>query len=197
MSRRTLSWAFVALSLTLMGGMPTIEAPRGPQSAAAETRPAPTAIDTDPSDDNTQQLPPPITPELREVRAVTYTFESPIVWPRDAKRRQVILVAGARAGDYYAWMVADGTRVGSVFFLQGQPDVDNLVLRLGRTLVATTASSPLDQQSWGIAGTIVIPDPPPQGPGGFPELYIQRVMNTAWYLDRSATQATLPVYRSP
>jgi hypothetical protein len=143
------------------------------------------------------QQPPPITPDLREVRAVTYTSETAIVWPRDARRRQVILVAGARAGDYYAWMVADGTRVGSVFFLQGQPDVDNLIWRLGRTLVGSTMSSPLEQASWGIAGTIVIPDPPPQGPGGFPELHIQRVMDTAWYLDRSATQVHLPVYRNP
>lgn len=190
MSRRTLSWAFVALSLTLCGGLPTIHAPRGPQSVAAETRSAPTATTLDSG--SCEPTPPPIAPELRDVRAVTYSPESAITWPLDYKRRQVVFVVGAEPGTYHAWLIADGTRVGSVFFLRSQEDVNSLLGRMTRSLFAVTQSTPLDGASWGIAGTIVIPDPPPQGPGGFPDGYIQRVMDTAWYFDHSTLQTQAP-----
>lgn len=42
----------------------------------------------------------------------------------------------------------------------------------------------------------MIPDPPdPPGPGGYPELYLQRVMDTAWRLDRYAAQPQLQPVR--
>ena len=180
MSKRTLPWAFVALSLAACVSTPAAQQPQAPQQpmpmpapdAAAQprsaTRAAPAAAAAEPPPASGER-PPALSAEARQVRAVAYSADAVVAWPRDARRRQLIISNGSRRGEHFAWLVADGTRVVSLYALRDQADLDSMIVRVGRNLVGTAPSSPFDSASWGIAGTIVIPDPPdPPGPGGYP-----------------------------
>lgn len=122
-----------------------------------------------------------------------------IAWPREARRRQLVITNGWSRGDHYAWLIAEGTKVVSVYHLRTGADLDSLLTRAGRGLVGASMGSPLDKASWSIAGVIVVPDPPPPPePGGFPLWYVQRVMDTAWSLDTHVDQPQIqPVQTGP
>jgi hypothetical protein len=125
---------------------------------------------------------------------VAYSRDTAITWPRDTTRRQLVISGGWQPDERFAWLIADGTKVIAVYRTTTQDELDELVAKVTRGLVFATVGSPDDKNSWGIAGAIKIPDPPPPPePGGFPEYYVDRVMTAAW---RLSTQLSQPVTTS-
>jgi hypothetical protein len=166
MTKRTSIWALMALSLAACGGAMTAQ----PQS---------------------QPRPQPPSPEALEAKAVPYARDTTIAWPRTFTRRQLVISDGWQRDERFTWLIADGTKVVAVYRTGTQEEFNDLHAKLARDLVFATQGSPGDKASWGSAGAIKIPDPPPPGPGGgFPKVYVDAVMTTAW---RISTQVHQPL----
>ena len=123
-------------------------------------------------------------PAARQVRPTAWaTAPATIAWPTTSRRRELVISRGRAADESYAWFIADGRTVVSVFLTTTQAQLDGAVAKFVRDVTLATKSSPTDSMSWGIAGVIIKPPPNPPDPGGFPLWYVEAVMKTATSMD--------------
>lgn len=106
--------------------------------------------------------------------------------PRSIRRVQLVITPGWAAGQHYAWLISNGTEVIRVYRCAGT-EIGEVVEAAVRT-VYPTGSTPLDNLSFGVLGSIHTPPPPPPDPGGFPGDYVQQVMRTAWGMNHEQAQ---------
>jgi hypothetical protein len=125
---------------------------------------------------------PPASRAALEAKPVAWTRTSAELFPKSLGRLQIVITPGWADGEHYAWLIANGTDVIRVYRSRSQ-EIGEIIDAAVRT-VYPTVGTPLDSLSIGVVGSIHKPPPPPPDPGGFPELYVQDVMRTAWGIDR-------------
>jgi hypothetical protein len=117
---------------------------------------------------------------------------SPLVWPSDATRIQVIIRRGYAAtlytaATFYAFIVSDGSRVRRVLHVSNN-DYGGFLTHLNA--VYTAAETPNSERSHSIAGGTYV-GPHPAGPPGDPisPTLISRVLTSAAAIDDAAQAA--------
>jgi hypothetical protein len=131
---------------------------------------------------------PPATRAALDARPVVWKRDSSVaLLPTSIRRLQIVITRGWSAGERYAWLISDGTDVIRVYRC-ASTEVSEVIDAAMRT-VYPTVGSPLDKISFGVVGSIhAPPPPPPPDPGGFPGIYVQQVMHTAWGMNREQVQ---------
>jgi hypothetical protein len=131
--------------------------------------------------------PPPPSPEARATKPIDWSTReaSHKPWRAPGKRLQLVVTGGQAKGEHYAWLVANGTVVLSIYRC-AEGEVQQVIDAFLGDMTLATVATPSDSASWGILGAAIKPDPPPPPPepGGFPLKYIGEVMTTAWRMDR-------------
>lgn len=129
---------------------------------------------------------PPISTEARLARATRFSRAAAVPWPPGATRRQLIISNGWRAGERYAWIIANGAQLVAVYRTDTRDEFDDLLRYFTHELVFAAAGSAGAFVTWAIGAVkSPLPPPPPEG-SGFPAYYVDEVMAAAWQLDATS-----------
>lgn len=128
--------------------------------------------------------PPRASRAALEARAVEWRERDPraALLPAGIRHAQIVVTRGRDANERFAWLISEGTDVLQVFRVDFR-ELGDFTAAIGDT-VFTPIGSPGDSLSWVIVGSIHAPGPNPPGPPGFPDDYIQKIMDHAWNINR-------------
>jgi hypothetical protein len=131
---------------------------------------------------------PPASRAALEAKPVVWARRDPAVAviPLTIERLQVIITPGWARGEHFAWLISNGTEVIRVYRC-ASTEIGEVVDAAIRTIYPTVGT-PLDQASFVIVGSIHTPPPPPPDPSGFPGIYVEQVVRTAWNMNREQIQ---------
>jgi hypothetical protein len=120
-------------------------------------------------------------------KPVEWAKRSPgtLLVPSSTKHLQLVVTPGWTKQEHFAWLIAEGTEVVTVYRSTNK-DLGEI---LGEVLQRYFPSSSFqDTRSFVILGSIKGPPPPPPDPGGFPVPYVESVLAAAFRLNREALQ---------
>jgi len=124
-----------------------------------------------------------------DTKAVTWSARDPKIEliPAHVRNLQLVVTRGRVANERFAWLISNGTDVIRVYHATSNAEAADIVAELGK-MVFPTVAHPGDDIEWGGTGSVHAPGPAPPGPPGFPDAYVQQVMDIAWGMHRQQVQ---------